>query len=446
MTAGRKILKGAALLTAGRIASFALSFIRNLILARVLAKADYGLAAAFAMMVSLLEVAGRISLNQQMIQSKDGNSERFQYTAHTVQFLAGLFSVILLACLCVPMARGFGVPEAAWAFAWLASVPFCKGLEHLDNVRQQREMNYRPTLLADLIPQLIAERAYRWCWDSILARKMLLFGWPLLLNGLLIFGCQQADQLIVASVFSLQELANYALAFSLVSIPWFVFAQVASSIMLPLLSKSQDDIGRFRYQYQICLEYAALAALVMLLPLVLTGEQIVTFFYGSKYSGLGGIVALLGAASALRFLRVAPGVAAIAKGDPLNQLYSNLWRSVSLPLALIAAGFGGGIHTIASCALVGEVVASVASVRLLLTRRAIPLKFSIGAYGYLAGFLGVSGFIVGSGLLKTSLWLAVAVTIGVISLGIYIGHAIFPEAAKLLIKALKRDKKNSAIS
>ena len=40
---------------------------------------------------------------------------------------------------------------------------------------------------------MFARRPYRWRWDREHARSMLVFGWPLLLNGLVMFGCQQAD-------------------------------------------------------------------------------------------------------------------------------------------------------------------------------------------------------------------------------------------------------------
>jgi hypothetical protein len=39
--------------------------------------------------------------------------------------------------------------------------------------------------------------------------------------------------MLVGAVFSLNVLASYALAFSTVSIPVFIFAQVAASLMLP---------------------------------------------------------------------------------------------------------------------------------------------------------------------------------------------------------------------
>jgi O-antigen/teichoic acid export membrane protein len=73
-----KLLRGGAILTLGQLISYGLSFVRNVILARALTKADFGLAAVFAMTVSLLEVAGRMSFGQQIVQSTEGDSEAFR--------------------------------------------------------------------------------------------------------------------------------------------------------------------------------------------------------------------------------------------------------------------------------------------------------------------------------------------------------------------------------
>ena len=333
------LVKGTVVLSVGRVGSYGLSFIRNLILARVLAKADYGLASLFSMSIILLEFTGRMSLGDQIIQAKEGGSTGFQAAAHAFQFVTGLCSSLLILSLSIPIANLFKVPNAWPAFAALAAIPLCQGLGHLDIARRQRDLDYLPSALADLAPHILitalawplakwfgdyrcivwlmiikavltlvmtfvfAERPYRWSWDRALLEKMFKFGCPLLLNGYLMFGCQQADQLIVGAAFSLEALASYTLSFSLVSIPWFVFAQVASSLVLPVMSRAQDDTVQLRQQYRVCIQVAAFIGSTLTLPIIVSGEQIVTLLYGSKYHGTGIFTALLGAAFDARLRR-----------------------------------------------------------------------------------------------------------------------------------------------
>lgn len=474
MPKSTQLLKSSVLLTSGQVLSYGLSFIRNLILARMLAKADYGLAAVFAMAMMLLEISGRMSFGTQVIQSKQGGTPGFQASAHALQFFGGLCSAALLVTLSVPMARLFDVPHTWWAFAVLAIVPLSQGLAHLDIARRQRELDFIPLVLMDLVPQVIttlaiwplavwlqdyrailwvivgkavlgtlisfgfAQWPYRWGWDQVHIRSMLIFGWPLLLNGLVMFGSQQADQVLVGAVFSLDVLANFALAFSLVSIPWFIFGQVLSSVMLPIMSRSQDDPVRLRHQYRICAQVASVGGVICLVPLIVSGEQLIILFYGSKYHGCGIFMALLGAAAIMRFLRFAPAVAALAKGDTLNQLYSNVWRSASIPLALIVWSAGGTSEQIAGCALAGEALAAVVSMVLLQKRQDVPLSESLGASLFVIIWISASllvFFLLGA---RLSFGSACLLATGASAISLIVAWLLFPATARFMIESMQK--------
>ena len=103
---------------------------------------------------------------------------------------------------------------------------------HLDAACQQRDMRFGASVWLDTVPQvvttlaaplakwlgdyqvmlyvvigqvvmmtlvshLVAERPYRWAWDRVIIGRMLRFGWPLLINGLLMFAIFQGDKAIV---------------------------------------------------------------------------------------------------------------------------------------------------------------------------------------------------------------------------------------------------------
>lgn len=471
---GSKLFRGTVILTLGQVASYGLSFARNVILARLLTKADFGLAAVFGMTLSLLEIAGRMSFGQQIIQAKDGNSEPFQATSHAFQFALSLAGALLIFSLSHPVALAFKMPDAAWAFALLSVVPLARGFEHLDYCRMQRELNYLPAVLCEVVPQTVitlaawpltlwlgdfrvivwlmlskavlgilmshglASQPYRWAWRRDYVRGMWAFGWPLLLNGLLMFASQQADQVVVGAFLSLDNLAAYALTLSLVSIPWFIFGQVGSSIMLPILSRSQDDPEQFRRHYRICAETAGVGAVVLTLPLIIGGEQIVAVIYGSKYAGTGILMALLGATSAVRFLRFVPAVAATARADTLNQLYSNIWRGISLPLTVTVAMLGGSVALIASCALLAELVATAVSVLRLRTRQGVPLRDTAGAAAYVLGFVALGLALVYSGASQWKLWIAAAGAVAALALALLAASMAFPGLARTVMAASAR--------
>ena len=473
MSRGRKILKGAGVLAVGRALGYACSFARGIILARTLSKADYGLAAVFAMAMTLLELSGRMGFGQQVIQSKHGDQESFQASAHSFQLIAAIFSALLIAGMSLPMARMFGVPHTWWAFLLLTLVPLCQGLSHLDVCRFQREFNYLPTVLVDVVPQLIitlaawplavwfgdyrvivwlmiakavfsavlslilSKRPYSWAWERAHVGSMLRFGWPLILNSLVMFGCQQADQILVGMAFSLDAVADYSLAFNLVSIPWFIFSQVGASLMIPQLSQAQEDTQRLRHDYRICLNLAAVAGVILTVPLIVAGEQIVVLLFGLKYQGTGIFVALLGVGFNIRFLRLTPAIAALARGDTINQLYSNLWRAGSIPLALGAIALKFPPHAIAICAIAGELLATLVSVVRLRKRQSIPFRDTAAAVVFVLVFSGVG---LAVGLLLGPAWSLSAAIAGAsfsILLPLVVAWFVFSESLGQAMRVLE---------
>jgi O-antigen/teichoic acid export membrane protein len=392
-----KGLKGGALLTGGQAIAFGSSFVRNIILARTLSKADFGLSAAFAMTITLLELTSRMSFTQQLVQSPAGERDDFLTTTHLCQAVFGVLSAVMIAVLSFPLAQAFDAPHAAWAFTSLAMIPFLRAFDHLQVFLWRRHLNFTPSVLCDVVPNivvtltawplatlvpdfravvillvakaalttlmthLLAERRYRVRLNRDYLPGIWAFSWPLLLNGFVMFFAQQGDQLLVGTFLSLEQLAVYAVAFSLVSIPWFMGANVFTSLLLPILSRVQDDPVAFRRQYSRCLAYVSLACSLMLSPLILLGGFLIQFFYGDKYSGATMLTAVLGLTCGVRFLRLAPAIAAIATADAKNQLYSNIWRGISFPLALVAVWLNAGVVAFALCALAAEIAAAVFS-------------------------------------------------------------------------------------
>ncbi len=422
----RKKLEGAFLLSAGQVTGYGLSFLRNLILARMLTKADFGLAAAFSISMLLLDLVSRMAFSQQIIQAREGEELSFQAVAHAVQASTGLISSVLLLTGAYPLAVAFGVPEMTWAFASLALVPLARGAMHLDTARLQRKFNFGPAVMSEIIPQgiataaawplaawlgdfravlwillgkefsavalthLLADRPYRLAWRPPQVRGMMAFSWPLLLNGLVMFAAQQADQMVIGGVFSLADLGAYSIAFTLPSVAFFIFAQVASSLMLPTLAGRQDDRAGFEKCYHRCMEMAVVASLAVFAPLVMAGGDIVRFLYGAKYHDLDDLVAIFSIMAAMRLFRWSPAVASMSCADTKNQLIGNIARSVSLPIVLAVIALGNrDMEAIAMCGLAGEALAILISLLRIRERQGIGFKSQARPFLYFAGWVGV---------------------------------------------------------
>ncbi len=485
MSLSRSVFKGGSQLALGQVASQACSFLRNLIIARVISPADFGIAATFAMTLSLMEMISNVASEMLLIQSPAGNDPRLQGTAQLLKVVRGITNAIILLLLAVPMSRLFGVPQATWAFACLAIYPFLMGFAHLDTFRVQRDMRFMPSVMMTagsnllvtvvtlplvfwlrnysvmlwvlilqafftlLISHLVAERRYAWMWDKGHARSMFHFGWPLLINGLLTYGIFEGDRLIIGSAnrlfphshFTLADLGVYSVAFALTMAPTMMVANISSALFLPLLSQALPDTNEFRERYLKTVQLISMTAILITLPLMLSGGWVVTLLYGSKYRGAAAFIAWLAAMWGFRIFRVAPTVAAIAQGDTQNAMFSNFARSLSLFGMLAVAALGGQLLWIPVCGLAGEVLATAVTVWRLSHRNAVPVELSfLPGISFFAGIV-LAALAIAAGATRNGIFVAIVASIivpAVAAIGMFVLHPHLLNDLRSFLRTVQR--------
>ncbi|MGA4578911.1 oligosaccharide flippase family protein [Limisphaera sp. VF-2] len=429
MSLRKQVLKGTASVALGEGIGYAASFLRNMILARLLSKADFGMAAVFGMVMSLLEFTAKLGVGRFLIRDKEGDDPTFVATGHTVQAVAAAISAACILAFAPLLARWFGIAEHAWALMILAGIVLLRGLQHLDVQRFERHLRFGPSAAVEAVPQLIitlaawplavwlrdyravlillvakallsfvlshwlAEQEYRLTWKPEYGHRMLQFGWPLLLTGFLMFGIMQGDQFLVATFYSMSDLAPYAAAVTLVMAPQFVWGRVFNSVAFPLVARVQDNPTMFALRYRQVLGVMTLYATVSTAALMTGAEALMRCVYGPKYIGAGLLMAWLAAVAAFRALRMAVAVANLAKGDSQSQLLSNLGRASSLLPAFWLASQGQPLWTVAACGLLGELVATGICVWRLRSLYGLAPGLSLGAVVGTAGLAAACGWL-----------------------------------------------------
>jgi O-antigen/teichoic acid export membrane protein len=397
----KSVLKGGLSLSAGQVASQACSFLRSIIFARLISPTNFGIAATFAMTYWLLEMISNLAADTLLIQSKEGDEQRFEDTAHLWQAARGMVNALLLLVVAGPVSRLFGDPQAKWAFQVIAVVPLISGFTHFDKSRFQREMKFGPAVLVDisssalvtlialplgwwlrdysamlwvLILQAattvaashwVAERRYGWTWDRRYAKQILGFGWPLMINGILMLLIFEGDRLVIGAAnhvfgkttYSLADLGVYSVTFALTMAPTMMVIKVTSALFLPLLSSIQNLRVQFEQRYLSCCQVLTVMAAAISIPFISSGGWLVKLIYGDKYEGAANFIGWLAAMWAVRIVRVGPTLAAMALGDTENAMVSNITRTTAFVGVLIVAATGHGLAWIAACGFAGELLA-----------------------------------------------------------------------------------------
>lgn len=408
------MLRSALLILSGNAAASLLLLARNLIVARLISVENFGIAATFAIAVSVVEMMSNLGLQQQIIQSNKGADPKFQAALQGFSVLRGVLSGVLLFALATPLAAFLEIPQAAWAYQVIALVPVLNAFKHYDIYRLSRSMRFWPMVLSDGFPalaavlvvlpfsiwfgdyrimlfsiiaqsalalatsQLVAERPYRLALDRRVWADGLSFGWPLLLNGALLFVVFQGDKLIIGRELGMASLAIFAMGFTLTLAPTLVMAKSSQNFFLPQLSalnrQNPPTPEAFDALARTAIQVGTINGVLLVLAIMLIGAPIVTLLLGVKYVALLPLLIWLAILQAFRVFKSGSTVVALARRQTTNAMIANLIRLVTLPIAWLALTKGADILAVLMIGILGEMAGFAISLILVGWRTKVDLR------------------------------------------------------------------------
>jgi O-antigen/teichoic acid export membrane protein len=386
----RRVAGQGALLFSGYALAQAFSLARNAMLGHMLSKGDFGVAATLTLTLQMIETLSDLGADRIIMQAHDGAAPGVAHTAQSVLVLRGLVSAALLLATAPLIATFFAIPEAAPAFALTALVPLIKGFLHLDVRLAQRQLDNRPQMSIEVVPQALAlallwplvsagmgygvvvwlgvaqaalavilshalaSRRYRLGLDRAVFARILSFGWPIWASALPLIAVYHGDRIIVGRLIGMEALAGYSAAFMVAMVPGLLAAKVGHALMLPLLVGAGSGSPTFRDRFALMCEATSLAASAYLIGFVVAGGPLLAAVFGPKYAGLGPVVSWLALMWALRMVQAVPGMALMAAGNTRPLLTAGIVRALALAPALGLAWAGHGLVALAAAGTAGE--------------------------------------------------------------------------------------------
>lgn len=384
--------------------------IRNLAVARLVSVEDYGIAATFAISMAIVEMASGLGLQQLIVQDKKGEDPTLQAGLQGFNVLRGIFSGVALFLLAHPIARFLGIPDVAWAYQVLALVPVIRGFEHFDIYRLNRSMEFGPLIMTKTLPALIsvlsiwplyliygdyqvmlyavlvhwvltlatghvmAKRAYQLRFTKAVMKKGLHFGWPLLINNIILFAVFQGDRLIVGRELGMEVLAVFSMGITFTLTPTLVSASSEQQFFLPQLSSARTDPARFTPLAIAVMQASFVSALLLVLGISLFGAPVVALLLGPKYAALTALLPGLAVWQACRALKVGNTIVALSLAQTSNAMLANGVRLLAFPAVWYVLWTGGALQQILWIVILGELCAYVVSLWLVKRRAALPLR------------------------------------------------------------------------
>lgn len=388
-----KITSDTLLVTASQAGLHLLLFARNLLIARLVSPADFALALTLALSASLVQMMTDVGLDRFVIQDPKGDDPDVLKTVHLANLGRGALISLLLFSASTLIADLFGVSDIYWAYQILAAILLIRAFDNLDTKRMQRHHRFGPDLTVNVVSQaagliagviaalqigtfvamlwaiaaqticftllthVLAERRYSCGLDRKHVDRLFVFGWPLVINGFVLFIGSQGDRVLVGSALSLEDLALYGAATTLTGALGVFVIRVIATISLPRLSELTDDDTEFATQL------VALGVLVLGISVAanfaigLTGKGFVELLFGVRYQLPMHLPIFLGLMVAFWIAQIWPTLVALSKGQTRQVLFVNIFRISGVLLAGLSIAAGGKLVLIAASIATGEALA-----------------------------------------------------------------------------------------
>lgn len=410
-------LKGGAILSLTQMVGQICSLGRNIIIARIVSPADFGIAAIFVMVVMFLQMMSNLAMDRLLVQAIDGDNPRFQQVAHFLQALRGIIISVVILISAGFLSSIFSLPELKDTFRVLALLPLLNGFCHLDPKRMEREMRFWPGASVELVSQLlvlllawpvakwfgdyramlvillvkqvvflvgtqlVAERDYRWARDETYIRRFLAFGGPLLVNGMLMFVILQGDRFIMGAAkkmfgtgYDMSSVGLYSAALMLTMIPTTMASKISSTLFLPILSNARGVKNVFIEKARFLGEAVTALACIILGILLLAGDKLLPYVYGEQYRMAGALMGWLSILWAFRLIRIVPASIAMSMGKTTNLMNANFVRFSFLIGVIFVVAKDLDIVWVAIVGVLGEISAYISALILNNNLLGIPYR------------------------------------------------------------------------
>lgn len=360
-----KGIRGGALLMVGNGGEQGFRFLRNLILARLLAPESFGLMALVLSSCSLAQVLTAVGVREAVVQSPHGTERTYLNGVWWLSMARGVF-LFVVSYLAAPfIAKFYEEP----ALASLLRVSFLallmQGASSPAAYVALKEMRYPRWVCVQnlggmfgvsttivlgflikgvwaLVIGYVAESTFRVLLSHIVCPFRLgfhhdkehwlalwrytrgLFGLPVLT---LISG--EASVFVVGKLCSKEELGLFALVAALSRHPSSLFLEPVRNVLLPAFAKLQGQLTELRNALNRITMTILLPGFALVAFAACNGSEILHAVYGEPYAALGGVFAVLVLCEVLSLVNMPLVVFYLTQGKPHLQRRFALVRSVT---------------------------------------------------------------------------------------------------------------------
>jgi O-antigen/teichoic acid export membrane protein len=334
-----------------KIVNRGFSFIRLIILARILAPADFGLMGIALLAMATLETFSQTGFNAALIQKKE-NVESYLNSAWTITIFRGIVLFAVLYLIAPYVAIFFKSPEAKPIIQVIGFSILFLAFTNIGIIYFQKELEFNKQFiyqlsgtLADFIVAVSAVFILKSVWALVFgllagnfvkfiasylihpyrphlssdlgkAKELFGFGKWVLGSSILIFLITQGDDIFVGKVLGTAALGFYQLAYRISNMPATEITHVISQVTFPAYSKLQGDIPRLREAYLKVLQLTAFLSFPIAGLIFVLAPDFTKIFLGEKWMPMVPAMQVLVFAGLVRSIAATAGPIFHSVGKP----------------------------------------------------------------------------------------------------------------------------------
>lgn len=378
-----------------------ISFLRGVILARLLGPGEFGVAIILLTIAAGADLLSDGGVDQYVVRSRHGHRLKILAGVQTFRLATTASWGLLLFALAPVLAPTLSASQAALAMQWLAGAIILRGFVNLSYKVEQRQRVYGKevridiirssaeivvlslaaiqlgsfwavvfgyfanTLAAVAVSQRYAPRRFRLSLNTAILALIGRFCFPILINAGILFAAIQGDRLIIAAAVNPYQLGLYAAACTIGQAAISLVSRVTNSMILPLFGAGKHlDKDRHRTSDRLVRCYCGISILFGV-GLTAIAPLLVPLVYGPAFAGLGIIIFASACVQMLQLQQTMLSSLMVSIGETrLFPLITGV-RAASLPAAFPFLVQSGNIVVVPCALAVGTFLALILSLRVL---------------------------------------------------------------------------------
>lgn len=335
----KDIVKGLSWISALRGITRGLSFVRILIIARLLTPSQFGLFGVASLVLSLVEVFMETGVNIFLIQKK-GNIDKYVNSLWIVSIIRGIFITIIILISAPFIVSFFNAPNSLGLLFLISIVPLIRGFINpaiilfQKNLKFSKEFYFRSAIfLAETLVSVLLVFLLRSpvglvigmivsaVFEVILSfmvitlrpkfkfEKMRFFevfhaGKWVTMSTIFNYLYQNVDDMVVVRFLNTTSLGLYQMAYKIAMLPITEVSDVIAKVTFPIYSKIADDKVRLRSAFLKTVSVNVIFSVPFVFVFLAFPYQIILILLGNEWVSAASVLQILAIFGLTRALTV----------------------------------------------------------------------------------------------------------------------------------------------